>query len=59
MAVLICLIGLVGLSSLPIEQYPNIAPPMVSVRASYSGADANTVMKSVIMPLEDTSQRIT
>ena len=52
-AVLICLIGLVGLSSLPIEQYPNIAPPMVSVRASYSGADANTVMKSVIMPLEE------
>ena len=52
-AVLICLIGLVGLSSLPIEQYPNIAPPMVTVRASYSGADANTVMKSVIMPLEE------
>ena len=52
-AVLICLIGLVGLFSLPIEQYPNIAPPMVSVRASYSGADANTVMKSVIMPLEE------
>ena len=52
-AVLICLIGIVGLFSLPIEQYPNIAPPMVSVRASYSGADANTVMKSVIMPLEE------
>jgi len=52
-AVLICLIGVVGLFSLPIEQYPNIAPPMVSVRASYSGADANTVMKSVIMPLEE------
>ena len=52
-AVLICLIGIVSLFSLPIEQYPNIAPPMVSVRASYSGADANTVMKSVIMPLEE------
>ena len=51
--VLICLIGLVSIFSLPIEQYPNIAPPMVIIQASYSGADANSVMKSVIMPIEE------
>lgn len=51
--VLICLLGIVGIFSLPIEQYPNIAPPEVIIQATYSGADANSVMKSVIMPLEE------
>ena len=52
-AVLICLIGFVGLVSLPIEQYPNIAPPQVIIQAVYSGADVSSVMKSVIMPIEE------
>ena len=52
-AVLICLIGVVGLLSLPIEQYPDIAPPEVVIKATYSGADAASVMKSVIMPIEE------
>ena len=39
--------------SLPVEQYPNIAPPTVNVSATYTGADANAVMNSVIMPLEE------
>lgn len=51
-AVLICLIGVVGLFSLPIEQYPNIAPPEVIIQTNYPGADVSSVMKSVIMPIE-------
>ena len=52
-AIVIVLIGFICLKSLSVEQYPNIAPPSVQVSASYSGADANTVMKSVIQPLEE------
>ena len=52
-AVLTCVVGLVSLQSLPVEQYPDIAPPMVTIQATYSGADANTVMESVVMPLEE------
>lgn len=52
-AVLICLVGTVSIFSLPIEQYPDIAPPEVIIQATYSGADARSVMKSVIMPLEE------
>ena len=51
--VLICLIGVVGLNSVSIEQYPDIAPPEVVIEASYSGADVATLMKSVIMPIEE------
>lgn len=51
--VLVCLIGGVSIFTLPIEQYPDIAPPMVIVSGYYSGADANAVMKSVIMPIEE------
>lgn len=47
------LLGLIGLISLPIEQYPNIAPPTISVWANYPGADAQTVLNSVITPLEE------
>ena len=43
----------VGLATLPITQYPDIAPPTVSVRATYTGANAQTVLNSVISPLED------
>lgn len=52
-AILMSLAGFICLSSLPIEQYPDIAPPTVRIQAYYTGADANSVMKSVIMPIED------
>ena len=52
-SVVIALVGYISMSTLPIEQYPDIAPPTVSVTTSYSGADENTVMKSVIQPLEE------
>lgn len=52
-SVIIVILGLLGLLSLPISQYPEIAPPTVVVTASYQGASANVVMKSVIIPLEE------
>jgi hydrophobe/amphiphile efflux-1 (HAE1) family protein len=52
-AIVIMLIGFICLKSLSVEQYPNIAPPSVYVSTSYTGADANTIMKSVIQPLEE------
>ena len=52
-SVLILAIGLISLFTLPVEQYPDIAPPTVYVIASYTGADAEAVMNSVIMPLEE------
>lgn len=52
-SVLIVVIGLLGLVRLPIEQFPNIAPPTVRVSATYTGANAETVQKSVIVPLEE------
>ena len=52
-SLLIALIGFICLKTLPIEQYPDIAPPTVMITTSYSGADANTVMKSVVMPIEE------
>ena len=47
------LLGIIGLISLPIEQYPNIAPPTISIQTFYQGADAQTVLNSVITPLEE------
>lgn len=52
-SVTIVLLGLVGLATLPVEQYPDIAPPTVNVWASYPGANSETVMKSVVVPLEE------
>ena len=52
-SVLILVIGLISLLTLPVEQYPDIAPPTVYVSAQYTGADAEAVMNSVIMPLEE------
>lgn len=52
-SILIVILGLIGLVTLPITQYPDIAPPTVSVRASYTGANAQTVLNSVVAPLED------
>lgn len=52
-SVLIFILGLIGLAQLPIEQFPEVAPPTVSVSATYSGANAETVQKSVVVPLEE------
>lgn len=52
-SVTIMLLGIVGLKSLPVEQYPDIAPPTVNVWANYPGANAETVQKSVVVPLEE------
>ncbi len=52
-SVFIVLLGFIGLASLPIEQYPDIAPPTVAIWTSYPGADAETVKNSVITPLEE------
>jgi len=52
-SILIVILGVIGLFSLPIEQYPDIAPPTVVVYTQYPGADAETVKNSVITPLEE------
>ncbi|SFZ90482.1 hydrophobic/amphiphilic exporter-1, HAE1 family [Flaviramulus basaltis] len=52
-SIIILMLGFLSISSLPIEQYPDIAPPTIKVRASYSGANAETVLESVIIPIEE------
>ncbi|MDE5652008.1 MAG: efflux RND transporter permease subunit, partial [Muribaculaceae bacterium] len=52
-SIFIVLFGLLGLMGLPIEQYPNIAPPTIQVTTTYTGADAQTVLNSVIAPIEE------
>ena len=52
-SVFLVLLGLIGIVSLPIAQYPDIAPPTISVMAHYQGADAQTVLNSVVVPLEE------
>ncbi len=52
-SVLMVLVGIIGLSQLALEQFPEIAPPTVRVMASYTGANAETVQKSVVVPLEE------
>ncbi len=52
-SVLLVILGVIGLYSLPISQFPDIAPPTVSVSAEYNGANADVVLKSVIIPLEE------
>ncbi len=52
-AIMILLVGIISYTTLPLEQYPNIAPPTVSVSATYTGASADAVMKAVIQPLEE------
>jgi len=51
-SILIVIAGVLSISSLPVEQYPDMAPPTITVDANYPGASAETVMKSVIAPLE-------
>ena len=52
-SILITILGVLGLMSLPVEQYPEIAPPTVQVTANYTGANAVTVLNSVVIPLEE------
>lgn len=52
-SILIVIVGVIGLFTLPVEQFPNIAPPTVQVSTTYFGANAETIQKSVIAPLEE------
>lgn len=52
-SVLIVILGLLGLLALPVTSYPDIAPPTVVISASYTGANAETVMRSVVVPIEE------
>lgn len=52
-SILIFILGILGLATLPVEQYPEIAPPTVQVTANFTGANAVTVLKSVVVPLEE------
>jgi len=52
-SIILCVLGVIGYISIPIAQFPNIAPPMVNVSTTYPGANAQTVLKSVIAPLEE------
>ena len=52
-SIVIAMVGYISMNTLSIEQYPDIAPPTVSVSTSYTGADPKTIMESVIQPLEE------
>ena len=52
-SIVIAMVGMISLNTLPVEQYPDIAPPMVVITTDYTGADAATIMKSVVMPIEE------
>lgn len=52
-SIILVILGILGLTQLPVTQYPDIAPPTVQVNANYPGANAETIMKSVIVPLEE------
>lgn len=52
-SILTLIVGFISLATLPVEQYPDIAPPTVQVSATYTGASADAVMKAVIQPLEE------
>lgn len=52
-SIIIVVLGIIGLVTLPVEQYPDIAPPTVQIRAYYSGANAEVVMNSVVIPIEE------
>jgi len=58
-SIVIALVGYISMSTLAVEQYPDIAPPTVNISTSYTGADENTVMKSVIQPLEEAVNGVT
>lgn len=52
-SIIIVILGVLGLTTLPITQYPDIAPPTISVNATYPGANAETILESVIIPIEE------
>ncbi len=52
-SIIIVMLGILGLSELPVTQYPDIAPPTVQVNASYAGANAETILESVVVPIEE------
>ncbi|PKQ66939.1 multidrug transporter AcrB [Labilibaculum manganireducens] len=52
-SILIVILGVLGLSTLPREQFPDIAPPTVQISATYPGANAETLLKSVVVPIEE------
>ncbi|MCK8480237.1 efflux RND transporter permease subunit [Psychroserpens algicola] len=52
-SIIIVILGVISITSLPIEEYPDIAPPTIKVSASYTGANAETVLESVIIPIEE------
>jgi HAE1 family hydrophobic/amphiphilic exporter-1 len=52
-SIIIVILGVLGVSTLPIEQYPDIAPPTITVNATYPGANAETILESVIIPIEE------
>ncbi|RTE54617.1 efflux RND transporter permease subunit [Arenibacter aquaticus] len=52
-SIIIVLLGIISITSLPIEEYPDIAPPTIKVTANYTGANAETVLESVIVPIEE------
>ena len=52
-SILLVILGFLGLERLPVTQYPDIAPPTVQVSASYPGANAETILESVIVPIEE------
>src|SRR3546814_12307154 len=52
-SIIMLILGVLGLTTLPVTQYPDIAPPTVRVMANYPGANAETVLESVIIPIEE------
>lgn len=52
-SILLLILGILSLSSLPVTQYPDIAPPTVQVSAGYPGANAQTILESVVIPIEE------
>ncbi|MCX7551166.1 efflux RND transporter permease subunit [Xanthomarina sp. F2636L] len=52
-SIIIVILGVLGLTQLPVTQYPDIAPPTVQVTASYPGANAETILESVVVPIEE------
>ncbi|WP_342382781.1 efflux RND transporter permease subunit [Bacteroides ovatus] len=52
-SIIIVVLGIIGIATLPIEQYPDVAPPTVQVEATYPGANAEVLMNSVVVPLEE------
>lgn len=52
-SIVIVVLGIIGIATLPVEQYPDIAPPTVQIQAQYPGANADVIMKSVIIPIEE------